>query len=305
MLSDNTQYSPARQNSIPSVTAVLAFAPPTYLPTYPSMAGTRSESRSFEREREPSNEYHIKEYRCSVLRLVGRIFEKERRPEKVVRVTLIGQPPPWSTRAQRTPVLTPYGMWQDPPQHEERHYDRCTAAEAVLSLLGKFTSWTNSLKNPLLDRLATGVGLPLPLLLLLLLLLLVLVTAYAASERGMHAVARRRREELGFEVLRMRNKLMHEEQSTKEGSFPAFVPRAGDVFVVTYPKCGTTWMMQIVHGLRSGGSMDFGEVLRPRMGAGKGAQPHALDGLTSEANAEAMLRFRRSRRNALGISWPA
>lgn len=33
-----------------------------------------------------------------------------------------------------------------------------------------------------------------------------------------------------------------------------------DVFVASFPKCGTTWMQQIVHGLRSGGSMDFEEI---------------------------------------------
>ena len=33
-----------------------------------------------------------------------------------------------------------------------------------------------------------------------------------------------------------------------------------DVFVNTYPKAGTTWVQQIVHQLRSGGSMDFGEI---------------------------------------------
>ena len=36
-----------------------------------------------------------------------------------------------------------------------------------------------------------------------------------------------------------------------------FVPEPGDVFIVTPPKCGTTWMQQIVHGVRSGGSMRF------------------------------------------------
>lgn len=37
-------------------------------------------------------------------------------------------------------------------------------------------------------------------------------------------------------------------------------PRPDDVIISTYPKCGTTWMQQIVHGLRSRGSMDFGEI---------------------------------------------
>jgi hypothetical protein len=36
--------------------------------------------------------------------------------------------------------------------------------------------------------------------------------------------------------------------------------RPTDIFVVTYPKCGTTWMQQIVHGLRTNGSMDFEEI---------------------------------------------
>jgi len=40
----------------------------------------------------------------------------------------------------------------------------------------------------------------------------------------------------------------------------AFKPRPSDVFIATYAKAGTTWMQQIVHGLRTGGSMDFGEI---------------------------------------------
>ena len=39
-----------------------------------------------------------------------------------------------------------------------------------------------------------------------------------------------------------------------------FKPRPSDVFVVTYPKCGTTWVQQIMHMLRSNGNMNFGEV---------------------------------------------
>ena len=33
----------------------------------------------------------------------------------------------------------------------------------------------------------------------------------------------------------------------------AFQPLPSDVFVATYPKCGTTWVQQIFHGLRSNG----------------------------------------------------
>lgn len=33
-----------------------------------------------------------------------------------------------------------------------------------------------------------------------------------------------------------------------------------DLFIATYPKCGTTWVQQIVHQLRSRGSMDFAEI---------------------------------------------
>jgi len=41
-----------------------------------------------------------------------------------------------------------------------------------------------------------------------------------------------------------------------------YKPAATDVFIVTPPKCGTTWMQQIVHGLRTRGSMDFDEIGR-------------------------------------------
>jgi hypothetical protein len=33
-----------------------------------------------------------------------------------------------------------------------------------------------------------------------------------------------------------------------------------DIMVVSPPKCGTTWLCQIVHMLRSGGDMSFEEI---------------------------------------------
>ena len=41
-----------------------------------------------------------------------------------------------------------------------------------------------------------------------------------------------------------------------------YKPDPSDVFIVTPPKCGTTWMQQIVNGLRTRGSMDFDEISR-------------------------------------------
>jgi hypothetical protein len=40
----------------------------------------------------------------------------------------------------------------------------------------------------------------------------------------------------------------------------AFKPRPDDVLVAPYPKCGTTWLQQIVHQLRTGGDMAFDEI---------------------------------------------
>ena len=40
----------------------------------------------------------------------------------------------------------------------------------------------------------------------------------------------------------------------------SFIPRPTDIIIDTYAKAGTTWMQQIVHGLRSGGDMNFAEI---------------------------------------------
>jgi hypothetical protein len=50
---------------------------------------------------------------------------------------------------------------------------------------------------------------------------------------------------------------------TEEGKRVAlsFRPKPTDVFISTYPKSGTTWLQQIVHGLRTRGSMEFDEIM--------------------------------------------
>ena len=40
----------------------------------------------------------------------------------------------------------------------------------------------------------------------------------------------------------------------------AFLPRSTDVFVTPFAKSGTTWLQQIVHGLRTRGDMNFCEI---------------------------------------------
>jgi aryl sulfotransferase len=87
-----------------------------------------------------------------------------------------------------------------------------------------------------------------------------LVAALRRSRRleELAAAEARRRNELAVELMGTRNKFMHTDESVRLAR--AFKPRADDVYVVTYPKCGTTWMTQIVHALRTRGSTDFGEI---------------------------------------------
>jgi len=61
-----------------------------------------------------------------------------------------------------------------------------------------------------------------------------------------------------LELMWTRNKGMHTEESVANGR--NFATRPTDVFVATYPKCGTTWMTQICHQLRAPGHMDFEEI---------------------------------------------
>src|SRR6187549_1469348 len=41
-----------------------------------------------------------------------------------------------------------------------------------------------------------------------------------------------------------------------------FVPRQSDVIIASYAKCGTTWVQQMVHSLRTGGDLDFDDISR-------------------------------------------
>ena len=42
----------------------------------------------------------------------------------------------------------------------------------------------------------------------------------------------------------------------------AFKPRPDDVIIAPYGKCGTTWLQQVFHGLRTRGDMDFDDISR-------------------------------------------
>lgn len=58
--------------------------------------------------------------------------------------------------------------------------------------------------------------------------------------------------------LRARSGPLASEESLRAGM--TFRPGPKDILIATYPKCGTTWLQQIVHGLRTRGSMDFDEI---------------------------------------------
>lgn len=63
-----------------------------------------------------------------------------------------------------------------------------------------------------------------------------------------------------MQLLLERLKKSESPESVAEGL--AFQPRPSDVFITTYPKCGTTWVSFIAHTLRSKGDMNFDEITR-------------------------------------------
>jgi hypothetical protein len=58
--------------------------------------------------------------------------------------------------------------------------------------------------------------------------------------------------------MQERGKRFNSEESRRRGL--EFQPLPTDVFISPYPKSGTTWLQQIVHGLRTRGDMNFGEI---------------------------------------------
>jgi hypothetical protein len=40
----------------------------------------------------------------------------------------------------------------------------------------------------------------------------------------------------------------------------SFIPQPSDIFITTYPKCGTTWVTFIAHCLRTRGDENFDEI---------------------------------------------
>lgn len=61
-----------------------------------------------------------------------------------------------------------------------------------------------------------------------------------------------------MDLLLSRMKRMGSEQSRDRGL--ALACRPSDVFITTYPKCGTTWVTFICHCLRTRGDESFGEI---------------------------------------------
>ncbi len=48
--------------------------------------------------------------------------------------------------------------------------------------------------------------------------------------------------------------------ATENDANAEFVPRPTDVIISPFPKCGTTWLQQMVHSLRTDGDMDFEDI---------------------------------------------
>lgn len=60
----------------------------------------------------------------------------------------------------------------------------------------------------------------------------------------------------------LRGKLMRLITGESVQAGRAFRPRPTDVIISPFAKCGTTWLQQIVHSLRTGGDLDFDDISR-------------------------------------------
>jgi hypothetical protein len=61
----------------------------------------------------------------------------------------------------------------------------------------------------------------------------------------------------------------------------AFIPRPDDVFIVSYPRSGTTWMQMILYQLTSGGKMDFAHIEQVCLWWEEALRPERLNALAS------------------------
>ena len=61
------------------------------------------------------------------------------------------------------------------------------------------------------------------------------------------------------EIQKIGQRMGNEEGKT---AWKSFQPQPTDVFITPYGKSGTTWLQQIVHGLRTRGDMDFDDISR-------------------------------------------
>ena len=67
---------------------------------------------------------------------------------------------------------------------------------------------------------------------------------------------------VGPELVLDRFKRRSQIQSQSQNLLSSFRTRPDDIIIIAYPKSGSTWMQQIVHGLRTNGSMEFEEICR-------------------------------------------
>lgn len=63
-----------------------------------------------------------------------------------------------------------------------------------------------------------------------------------------------------YNVRRQKKLLPIVDKSTRYSL--AYQPQPSDLFIAPFAKCGTTWLQQIVHGLRTRGDMDFDDICR-------------------------------------------